>query len=120
MKAEQCFILQSAISQQIKAIENDLGIYLQTLRLLLVSISFTNGLSLKIELIERIVLLCCKKGGHSMKKMLIVYYSWSNGNIKRISEMLQEKTDAGIVRIDTVEPCKGSCNDEIAKMFGAG
>lgn len=38
-----------------------------------------------------------------MKKMLIAYYSWSNGNTKRIADMLQEKTDADIVRIDTVE-----------------
>lgn len=29
-----------------------------------------------------------------MKKMLIVYYSWSNGNTKRIADMLQQKTDA--------------------------
>ncbi|MDE7183820.1 MAG: NAD(P)H-dependent oxidoreductase [Lachnospiraceae bacterium] len=48
-----------------------------------------------------------------MKKMLIAYYSWSNGNTKRIAEMLQERTDADIVRIDTVEPYKGSCNDVV-------
>ncbi|MBO5033242.1 MAG: NAD(P)H-dependent oxidoreductase [Lachnospiraceae bacterium] len=48
-----------------------------------------------------------------MKKMLIVYYSWSNGNTKRIADMLQEKTDADIVRIDTVEPYKGSYNDVV-------
>lgn len=48
-----------------------------------------------------------------MKKMLIVYYSWSNGNTKRIAGMLQEKTDADIVRIDTVEPYKGSYNDVV-------
>lgn len=52
-----------------------------------------------------------------MKKMLIAYYSWSNGNTKRIAEMLQEKTGADIVadiiRIDTVEPYKGSYNDVV-------
>lgn len=46
-------------------------------------------------------------------KMLIVYYSWSNGNTKRIAEMLQKKTDADIARIDTVEPYKGSYNDVV-------
>ena len=50
-----------------------------------------------------------------MKKMLIVYYSWSNGNTKRIAEMLQEKTDADIVRIDTAEPYKGSYNDVVSQ-----
>lgn len=48
-----------------------------------------------------------------MKKMLIVYYSWSNGNTKRIAEMLQEKTNADMVRIDTVEPYRGSYNDVV-------
>lgn len=48
-----------------------------------------------------------------MKKMLIIYYSWSDGNTKRITNMLQEKTDADIVRIDTVEPYKGSYNDVV-------
>lgn len=48
-----------------------------------------------------------------MKRMLIAYYSWSNGNTKRIAKMLQEKTDADIVRIDTVEPYKGSYNDVV-------
>lgn len=48
-----------------------------------------------------------------MKKMLIAYYSWSNGNTKRIAEMLRERTGADIVRIDTVEPYKGSYNDVV-------
>lgn len=46
-------------------------------------------------------------------KMLIAYYSWSNGNTKRIAEMLQKKTGADIARIDTVEPYKGSYNDVV-------
>lgn len=48
-----------------------------------------------------------------MKEMLIVYYSWSNDNTKRIAELLQEKTDANIVRIDTVEPYRGSYNEVV-------
>ena len=36
-----------------------------------------------------------------MKKMLVVYYSWSNGNTKRIAEQLANKTGADIARIET-------------------
>lgn len=36
-----------------------------------------------------------------------------NEKIQRIAEMLQKKTDADIVRIDTVEPYKGSYNDVV-------
>lgn len=36
-----------------------------------------------------------------MKKMLIAYYSWSNGNTKAIAEALQKATGADIVRLDT-------------------
>lgn len=43
-----------------------------------------------------------------MKKMLIVYYSWSNGNTKRIAEQLQTATGADIVRIETVQPYQGT------------
>ncbi len=39
-----------------------------------------------------------------MKKMLIVYYSWSNGNTKKIAEELQKATNADIARIETVAP----------------
>lgn len=45
------------------------------------------------------------------KRMLIVYYSVSNGNTKRIAKRLQEATDADIVRIETVKPYSGSYND---------
>ena len=45
-----------------------------------------------------------------MKKMLIVYYSWSNGNTKRIAEQLQTATGADIVRIETVQPYQGTHN----------
>ena len=37
-------------------------------------------------------------------KTLIVYYSWHNGNTKRIAEMIHEKVDADICRIDTLKP----------------
>ncbi|MCC8128128.1 MAG: NAD(P)H-dependent oxidoreductase [Clostridiales bacterium] len=39
-----------------------------------------------------------------MKKMLIVYYSWSNGNTARIAKELQSATGADLARIDTVKP----------------
>lgn len=44
------------------------------------------------------------------KRMLIVYYSVSNGNTKRIAERLQETTGADMVRIETVKPYSGSYN----------
>ena len=43
-----------------------------------------------------------------MKKMLVVYYSWSNGNTKRIAEKLAAETGADIARIETTEPYMGS------------
>lgn len=36
-----------------------------------------------------------------MKKLLIVYYSWSNGNTKKIAEELQKVTGGDLARIDT-------------------
>lgn len=39
-----------------------------------------------------------------MKKMLIVYYTWSNGNTKNIAERLQAATGADIAVIDTKIP----------------
>ena len=50
-----------------------------------------------------------------MKKMLIVYYSYSNGNTERIAKMLKEKTDADILKIDTAISYSGSY-DEIVKQ----
>lgn len=38
------------------------------------------------------------------KKMLVVYYSWSNGNTEAIAEQLADACDADICRIETVEP----------------
>ena len=43
-----------------------------------------------------------------MKKMLVVYQSWSNGNTKRIAEQLTNGTGADIARIETAEPYSGS------------
>lgn len=40
--------------------------------------------------------------------MLIVYYSVSNGNTRRIAEQLQRETGADIAEIETVKPYTGS------------
>lgn len=50
-----------------------------------------------------------------MKKMLIVYYSWSNGNTKRIAEQLQMATGADIMRIETVQPYTGT-HEEVVQQ----
>ena len=50
-----------------------------------------------------------------MKKMLVVYYSWSNGNTKRIAEQLAAATNADIARIDTAQPYSGS-HEEIVEQ----
>lgn len=50
-----------------------------------------------------------------MKKMLIVYYSWSNGNTERIAKVLQAATGADIARIETVTPYSGSYDDVVAQ-----
>ena len=38
------------------------------------------------------------------KKMLVVYYSWSNGNTEKIAEQLADECAADLARIETVEP----------------
>lgn len=43
-----------------------------------------------------------------MKKMLVIYYSWSNGNTKKIAEKLAQAKGADIARIETVKPYKGT------------
>lgn len=48
-----------------------------------------------------------------MKKMLIAYYSWSNGNTKRIAEQLQRETGADIIRIETKSPYSGSYDEVV-------
>ena len=48
-----------------------------------------------------------------MKKMLIAYYSWSNGNTRKVAEQLQKKTDADIAEIQTVIPYSGTYNEVV-------
>lgn len=42
------------------------------------------------------------------RKMLIVYYSVSNGNTRRVAEMLRDATGADLMEIQTVVPYTGS------------
>lgn len=49
-----------------------------------------------------------------MKKMLIVYYSWSNGNTEKIAKELQAATGADIAKIETEKPYTGSYNDVVS------
>ena len=46
-----------------------------------------------------------------MSRMLIVYYSVSNGNTRRIAEQMQRATGADIAEIRTVQPYTGSYQD---------
>ena len=48
-----------------------------------------------------------------MKKLLTVYYSWSNGNTEGIAKMLHEKIGGDIVRIDTAAHYEGSYDDVV-------
>ncbi len=48
-----------------------------------------------------------------MKKMLIVYYSWSNGNTERIAKMLQQEAGGDLIKIDTVVPYTGSYDEVV-------
>ena len=50
-----------------------------------------------------------------MKKMLVVYYSWSNGNTEKIALSLQKATGADITKIETLEPYKGSYDDVVSE-----
>ena len=50
-----------------------------------------------------------------MAKMLIVYYSWSNGNTRQIAERLQRATGADIARIETAAPYAGSYDQVVAQ-----
>jgi len=49
----------------------------------------------------------------NMDKMLIVYYSWSNGNTEKIAKQLQEATGSDIVQIEMVEPYTGTYNEVV-------
>ena len=48
-----------------------------------------------------------------MKKLLIVYYSWSCGNTERIANALREATGADIFRIETVTPYEGTYDEVV-------
>ena len=49
-----------------------------------------------------------------MKRTLILYYSHSNGNTKRLAEELQKTTGGDLAAIETEKPYTGSY-DEIVK-----
>lgn len=48
-----------------------------------------------------------------MKKLLIVYYSWSCGNTERIAKALQAATGADLFRIETVKPYEGTYEEVV-------
>ena len=50
-----------------------------------------------------------------MKKLLIVYYSWSCGNTERIAKSLQSVTGGDLLRLDTAVPYTGSYDDVVAQ-----
>ncbi len=52
---------------------------------------------------------------NNMKKLLIVYYSWTNGNTERIARKLKKVSGADMARIETVIPYSGSY-DEVVKQ----
>lgn len=48
-----------------------------------------------------------------IKKILIAYYSWSNGNTESIAKMLQTEVGGDIVKIDTQIPYTGSYDEVV-------
>ena len=48
-----------------------------------------------------------------MKKLLIVYYSWANGNTERIAKKLQSVAGGDLLKIDTAVPYSGSYEDVV-------
>lgn len=48
-----------------------------------------------------------------MKKLLIVYYTWSNGNTERIAKKLQSVAGGDLLKIDTAVPYSGSYDDVV-------
>lgn len=50
-----------------------------------------------------------------MKKVLITYYSWSNGNTERIAEQLQKAIGGDLAKIDTVVPYSGSYDEVVSQ-----
>lgn len=50
-----------------------------------------------------------------MKKTLVVYYSWSNGNTKRIAKELSSAIHADMVQIDTVVPYPSDYDETVSQ-----
>ncbi len=50
-----------------------------------------------------------------MKKLLIVYYSPTNGNTRRVAHMLQEVIGADMAEIETAQPYTGGYDDIVAQ-----
>ncbi len=50
-----------------------------------------------------------------MSNLLIVYYSWSNGNTKGIAEQLRQIAGGDIVRIETAVPYQGGYDAVVAQ-----
>lgn len=50
-----------------------------------------------------------------MKKVLIVYYTWSNGNTEKIAGELQRETRADLEKISMVHPYMGSYEEVVAQ-----
>lgn len=48
-----------------------------------------------------------------MKKLLIVYYSWSCGNTERIAKALQRAAGGDLWKLDTTEPYRGSYSEVV-------
>lgn len=48
-----------------------------------------------------------------MKRRLIVYYSWSNGNTERVAKKLQSIAGGDLLKIDTAVPYSGNYNDVV-------
>ena len=55
-----------------------------------------------------------------MKKMLVVYYSWYNGNTKKIAEELARAKGADLAVIETVKPYTGTYETVIPFMTNGG
>lgn len=51
--------------------------------------------------------------GETVKSLLIIYYSWSNGNTERVAKRLQSIAGGDLLRIDTAEPYEGSYDDVV-------
>lgn len=47
------------------------------------------------------------------KSMLVVYYSWTNGNTETIAERLADACEADIARIETTEPYPEDYDDAV-------